>query len=303
MCLSTHFLQSAKTRRGESGRTSLNPRRTLRSFNYLMQDAGIMLGRHLKAAPAFIYWDGASVRWREEKVCFEWCGACLWFLQRRTRPQLPLSLSFFLLAAWLECTPHFHVFKPWGHEGTQGDLESQAGLTGHLEERPEQSFHISALGVHRFTLMFFFYFFGVNLLRKLSSRHCRVLLFLFNFKVLSCLFLLCPHFFPLVHPCLVAWLWLRSVVFSCPGVKQFLSPLIHGGSLYLSFAYSITSMFSFLVLLSTVFELPCPALPRHWVISSSLFFVNKPFFKQTHLQESLKSHLCNRHETQPLIAI
>lgn len=51
------FPPECKTCKGESAQTSpsSNPRHTLRTFNYLMQDAGIMLGRHLKAAPAFIY--------------------------------------------------------------------------------------------------------------------------------------------------------------------------------------------------------------------------------------------------------
>lgn len=93
------------------------PHHTLRSFNYLMQDAGIMLGRHLKEVPAFIYWDGSSVR-REERGLLECHEACLWFLQRHTYPCLflPLSLafSFFLfLAACLQYTLHHHIFLPF----------------------------------------------------------------------------------------------------------------------------------------------------------------------------------------------
>lgn len=77
-----------------------------------MQDAGIMLGRHLKEGPAFIYWDGSSVR-REERGLPECHEACLWFLQRHTYPCLflPLSFSFFLsLAACLQCTLHHKIF-------------------------------------------------------------------------------------------------------------------------------------------------------------------------------------------------
>lgn len=70
---------------------------TLRSFNYLMQDAEIMPGRHLKEAPAFICWDGSSAR-REERGLPECHEACWCSLQRRSCLFLPfclrLSVSF-----------------------------------------------------------------------------------------------------------------------------------------------------------------------------------------------------------------
>lgn len=103
----------SKTCGDDSARTSLSPspKHSLRSFNYLMQDAGIMLGRHLKECPAFIYWDGSSVR-REERGLPECHEACLWFLQRHTYPCLfSLAFSFFLsLSACLQCTLHHKIF-------------------------------------------------------------------------------------------------------------------------------------------------------------------------------------------------
>lgn len=48
--------------------TQASSSHSLRSFNYLMQDAGIMLGHHLKESRAFIYRDGSGVGGRRE-VC------------------------------------------------------------------------------------------------------------------------------------------------------------------------------------------------------------------------------------------
>lgn len=90
---------------------------TLRSFNYLMQDAGIMLGRHLKEAPAFICWDGSSVR-REERGLPECHEACWCSLQRCTYlcVFLPLSLAFsffFFSCCLLQTTLDRCVFLPF----------------------------------------------------------------------------------------------------------------------------------------------------------------------------------------------
>lgn len=71
------------------------PYHTLSTFNYLMQDAGIMPGRHLKGASAFICWDGFSMV-EKERGLPEYHEACWCSLQRRT------YLCFFLpLCLWL----------------------------------------------------------------------------------------------------------------------------------------------------------------------------------------------------------
>lgn len=71
------------------------PYHTLSSFNYLMQDAGIMPGCHLKGASAFICWDGSSML-KKERGFPEYHEACWCSLQRRT------YLCFFLpLCLWL----------------------------------------------------------------------------------------------------------------------------------------------------------------------------------------------------------
>lgn len=110
----------SKTSRDDSARTSLSPspKHSLRSFNYLMQDAGIMLGRHLKECPAFIYWDGSSVR-REERGLPECHEACLWFLQRHTYPCLFLWLSVSLPVCLSSIHSSSQDFSPFsrGYEG------------------------------------------------------------------------------------------------------------------------------------------------------------------------------------------
>lgn len=99
--ISIYSLQVQNLRRWLSQTSiSSSPHRTLRSFNYLMQDVGIIQGRHLKEAPAFIYWDGSCVR-REERGLLEYHEAWWCSLQRHTCLCLflPLSLtcvSFFL---------------------------------------------------------------------------------------------------------------------------------------------------------------------------------------------------------------
>lgn len=101
----------------------------LGSFNYLMQDAGIMLGHHLKEADAFIYWDASCVRsevclsaMKPADVLFKATFICLF---------LPLSLVlFFFLSVSLQCALQNHIFvvvwRPQGH------------LKWHLEEKPQQ---------------------------------------------------------------------------------------------------------------------------------------------------------------------
>lgn len=74
--------------------TSSIPRHTLRSFNYLMQDAGIMLGRHLKGAPAFIHWDGSSVRRKEKRSA--WVARRLFMVS--SKAYLSVSPSSYVFA-------------------------------------------------------------------------------------------------------------------------------------------------------------------------------------------------------------
>lgn len=107
------FTAGPKLARMTQSRPSLlwAPYHTLRAFNYLMQDAGIMLGRHLKEAPPFICRDGSSAR-REKGGLPEYHEACWCSLQRRTYLCLFLSLAFsffYFLAAFLQLALHVYV--------------------------------------------------------------------------------------------------------------------------------------------------------------------------------------------------
>lgn len=96
------------------------PYHTLRSFNYLMQDAGIMLGHHLKEAPAFICWDGSYAS-REERGLCECHEASGCSLQRHTYQCLFLLLSFPVsFSFWLPFFPvQLLCFSPflWRYAG------------------------------------------------------------------------------------------------------------------------------------------------------------------------------------------
>ena len=88
------------------------PYHALRSFNYLMQDAGIMPRRHLKEAPAFIYWDSSSVRTERR---FTWVPCS----QRCTHPShsplcLSVPFSFWLsYSHFLSLCPSLSVAVCW----------------------------------------------------------------------------------------------------------------------------------------------------------------------------------------------
>lgn len=123
--LSSHFCKS-KTCEDDSAQTLLLPipHHTLRSFNYLMQDAGIMLGHHLKEAPAFICWDGSSM-WREDRGLLEYHEHVILF---KGHLSMSLSPSVFILflAASPQSTLHCHVFFLflWRYAGPK-ELSSQ----------------------------------------------------------------------------------------------------------------------------------------------------------------------------------
>lgn len=89
------FPAESQTCKDDSAQTSTSsiPRHTLRSFNYLMQDAGIMLGRHLKGAPAFIYWDGSSVRRKEKRSA--WVARRLFMVSSKAHLSMSPSSSVF----------------------------------------------------------------------------------------------------------------------------------------------------------------------------------------------------------------
>lgn len=118
------FPPECKTCKGESAQTSpsSNPRHTLRSFNYLMQDAGIMLGRHLKAAPAFIYWDGSSVRRKEKRSAR--VAPSLFMVSSKAHSSTTPSFSVFgipfLCLFWLlgNSALHISTFCPLHRGGT-----------------------------------------------------------------------------------------------------------------------------------------------------------------------------------------
>lgn len=118
------FPPKSKTCKDDSAQTSTSsiPRHTLRSFNYLMQDAGIMLGRHLKGASAFIYWDGSSVRRKEKRSA--WLAQRLFMVSSKVHLSMSSSSSVFafqflslfgLPGSSALCIPTF--FPPLLHRG------------------------------------------------------------------------------------------------------------------------------------------------------------------------------------------
>lgn len=118
------------------------PFHTLRSFNYLMQNAGIMPGHLLKGAPAFICWDGSPVR-REEKG-FAWVRWSLLMFPSKT--YLSLSPSNGSIFAFQFPSSFWHtVFSPtFFYVSRLGSrrLEPQVEPTGQLEGKPHQWLHI-----------------------------------------------------------------------------------------------------------------------------------------------------------------
>lgn len=126
------FPPESKTCKDDSAQksTSSIPRHTLRSFNYLMQDAGIMLGRHLKGAPAFIYWDGSSVRRKEKRSA--WVARRLFMVSSKAHLSVSPSSSvfafLFLAAPALVHSAFTHFFfpasPPWRYKGAPKETSS-----------------------------------------------------------------------------------------------------------------------------------------------------------------------------------
>lgn len=90
---------------------------SLRSFNYLMQDAGIMLGHHLKESWAFIYRDGSGVGGRREVCLSAMKPADVFFKGTLISVSFFLCLWFlvlFLVACVGGAVPNIIFFPFWG---------------------------------------------------------------------------------------------------------------------------------------------------------------------------------------------
>lgn len=90
---------------------------SLRSFNYLMQDAGIMLGHHLKESWAFIYRDGSGVGGKREVCLSAMKPADVFFKGTLICVSFFLCLWFlllFLVACVGGAVPNIIFFPSWG---------------------------------------------------------------------------------------------------------------------------------------------------------------------------------------------
>lgn len=136
-----------------------------------MQDAGIMLGRHLKAAPAFIYWDGSSVRRKEKRSAR--VAPSLFMVSSKAHSSTTPSFSVFgIKVLCLFWQPRFalsivEVWRPSGGLGVTGrvDRSTWRETTTVISHFSTCCSQVQASGTHWRVSSFF----GVNLLRKLSS--------------------------------------------------------------------------------------------------------------------------------------